>query len=72
MRRENRANERRRSVKQGGAAHGSELQRAAPILAEDGGGKILAAAGRQSVQCPSSGMSRKFPAKHAIASRCCE
>ena len=49
MRRENHANERRRPVEVGGVAHGGELQRAAPVLAEDGGGKTLAACGRQSV-----------------------
>jgi len=33
----------------GGAAHGGELQRAAPAIVEDGGGKTFAACVRQSV-----------------------
>jgi len=55
----------------GGAAHGGELQRAAPVLAEDGGGKTLAACGRQSVNAAERNVA-EVSAKHAVASRCCE
>jgi hypothetical protein len=71
MRRENRANERRRSVKQAGRLTAVSFSVPRRYLRKTAVERPWPpAGGNQSM--PSSGMSQKYPAKHAVASRCCE